>query len=303
MNLRTGLGVSAVALFLSASSPALADITFLPVYQDGAGEGFNDPTAGAQRKAAFEFALNIWGQQFSSAYAGETIRINAQMNPLGSGVLGAAGPVHLFSDGSTFYGSALANHLSGSDQNVANEIQATFNSTFPDWYFGTDANPANDEWDFVTVVLHEVAHGMNFFSEIGSSGAYNNGLPSIYDRFLEDSGGTDLVTMTNAGRSTAIRSTNLFWNGAGGVSGNGGIRPELFAPSTFQGGSSVSHLDQDTHAGLVMTPGLFNGLAIHELSDLELGMFHDMGWTAIPEPASLAIVSLFGLVALRRRRA
>ena len=82
MKLRTGLGVGAVALFLSASSPALADITFLPVYGDGAGEGFNDPTSGAQRKAAFEFALNIWGQQFSSAYAGETIRVSAQMNPL-----------------------------------------------------------------------------------------------------------------------------------------------------------------------------------------------------------------------------
>lgn len=304
MNLRTGLGVGAVALFLSASSPALADITFLPVYQDGAGEGFNDPTAGAQRKAAFEFALNIWGQQFSSAYAGETIRINAQMNPLGSGVLGAAGAVNLFSDGSTLYGSALANHLSGSDLNAGvNEIQAVFNSSFPDWYFGTDANPANDEWDFVTVVLHEVAHGLNFFSGIASNGSYSNGLPGIYDRFLEDLGGTDLVAMNDAGRNTAIRSGNLFWNGADGVAGNGGIRPEIYAPNPFEGGSSISHLDQTTHAGLMMTPGLFNGLAIHSPSDLELGMFHDMGWTAIPEPASLAVAGLFGLVALRRRRA
>jgi hypothetical protein len=184
MKLRIGLGVGTVALALSAGSPAFADITFVPNYLDGATEGFNDPTLGAQRKAAFQFALNIWGQQFSSAYAGETITVNAQMDPLGAGVLGAAGTTQLFSDGSTLYGSALANHLNGSDINGVNEIQAVFNSSFPDWYFGTDANPANDEWDFVTVVLHEVAHGMNFFSGIGSSGAYSNTLPGIYDRFL-----------------------------------------------------------------------------------------------------------------------
>ncbi len=293
----------AVGVALLLGSTALADITFVPLYGDGANEGFNDPTLGAQRRTAFEHALGIWGQQFSSSHTGETITISATFDPLGSGVLGGAGSVQFFTDGSTTYGSALANHLSGGDLSGQPEIFAIFNSSFSDFYYGTDGNVGGSQWDFVTVVLHEVAHGMNFFDLINSDGTWNGGQPGIFDRFLEIGDGTNLDTMTDAQRSAAIRSGDLFWNGSGGIDGNGGTRPEMYAPSTYQGGSSVSHLDQTVHSGLLMTPGLFNGVAIHDFSALELGMFHDMGWTAIPEPAAIAIMGLLGLAALGRRRA
>jgi hypothetical protein len=45
-------------------------------------------------------------------------------------------------------------------------------------------------------------------------------------------------------RADAITSDDLFWNGAAGVAGNGGVRPKLFAPDPFRPGSSVAHLDE-----------------------------------------------------------
>ena len=78
----------------------------------------------------------------------------------------------------TWYAAALANELSGGDVNGAtSEIVAVMNSDVDnstvlgaiDWYYGTDGNPPEtspgsgkfDE-DFVTVVLHEVGHGLGF---------------------------------------------------------------------------------------------------------------------------------------------
>ena len=67
-----------------AASPAVQAATFTIVNNDGAGEGFNDPTAaapvggntgttiGAQRLIAFQAAADIWGGLLSSAV---TIRV------------------------------------------------------------------------------------------------------------------------------------------------------------------------------------------------------------------------------------
>ena len=55
--------------------------TLVPNYSlDGANEGFNDPTLGAQRKAAFEYALGLWSAVLGDAYTGETIVVDAQFN-------------------------------------------------------------------------------------------------------------------------------------------------------------------------------------------------------------------------------
>ena len=32
----------------------------------------------------------------------------------------------------------------------------------PDWYFGTDGNTPAGDFDFVTVVMHELAHGLGY---------------------------------------------------------------------------------------------------------------------------------------------
>ena len=65
------------------------------------------------------------------------------------------------------------------------------------------------------------------------------------------------------------------------VAQNGGVSPKTYAPSTFNGGSSYSHLDEDTfnntpHA--LMTPFSARAEANHDPGNIILGFMEDMGW-------------------------
>lgn len=287
---------------------ASSQIAFAINFIDGPDEGFYDATLGAARQAALQFALDIWSSILVVAYEGETITIIASMDPLGgtptSAVLAGAGPESFYSDGGaafgtpTAYGAPLANHLYGSDLDPASaEISIIFNSDVDnatvlgsqDWYYGIDANPGS-HFDFVTVALHEIGHGLNFFDLIEPNfGFYYFGMPGIYDRFLENATGTRLTSMSFFQRRNALTSGALYWGGADGTAGNGGIRPRLFAPNPYQSGSSVSHLDETTHGFELMSP-YYSG-PNHAPSNLEIGMLSDMGWTVAGSavaPSSIA---------------
>jgi hypothetical protein len=144
-----------------ASAPSY--VRFAADYRDGAGEGFNDPTLGAQRRAAFEYALGIWSSLLPSAYTGETITVEAYFDPLGGtptgAVLAQAGPKSVRWNfggrglSNTVYGDALANHLRGADLGQGqDEIVATFNSDVDGsyvlgsigFYYGTDGNSGSN---------------------------------------------------------------------------------------------------------------------------------------------------------------
>jgi hypothetical protein len=271
----------------------LARIILRANYLDDPNEGFFDPLLGAARRTAFEFALGIWSDLLVASYTGETITIDALMNPLGGNptgaVLAGAGTTTIHRNfggalSNTWYGAALANHLAGTDLNNAAEVSLVVNSDVDkstvlgtsDWYYGTDAQPG-DDIDFVSVVLHEVGHGLNFFDLIKPDGTYYAGnAPSIWERFLERGDETDLVNLSTAGRAQALTSNDLYWNGGNGIEGNAHLRPRIFAPTTYQAGSSVSHLDEAKHGSELMSP-YYSG-PDHEPSSLEQGMLLDMGW-------------------------
>ena len=178
----------------------------------------------------------------------------------------------------------MANHLTGTDLNNASEVALIVNSDVDnstvlgarDWYYGTDAQPG-DDIDFVSVVLHEVAHGLNFFDLTNQDGTFYAGnAPGIWERFLERRDGTDLVELSTTDRSEALSSNDLHWSGDNGIGGNDLTRPRIFAPPIYQLGSSGSHLDESTHESELMSPSY--GGPNHEPSSMELGMLVDMGW-------------------------
>jgi hypothetical protein len=291
-------------------------------YTDAAGQGFNDPTYGASRKSAFSYALNIWSNYLQASYAGETVRVDASFTSLGgtatSATLGSAGSQYIWGLGSptSEYGDALANHKSGYDVNDTYvgpntaEIRARFNSDVDNstvlgntnFYYGTNGQPGGNI-DFVSVVLHEFGHGLNFFDTVNSStGGYEYGAPGIYDRFLWDSATGrrfDNAAETDAQRKAAITSGNLLWDGAYGVAANGGVRPKIYAPNPYESGSSVSHLDETTYPNDLMSP-MYSGVD-HAPSATDLGMLRDMGWTLVPEPGIIGVAVTAGLFTLTRR--
>ncbi|MCA9422141.1 MAG: hypothetical protein KC592_14050 [Nitrospira sp.] len=154
--------------------------TIIIVNKDSPGEGFNDPapftsvggnsatTLGQARLTAFEYAANILAQVLVSTV---DIRVDARIDSLGTGILGSAGPntVHrnFFNApmANTWYVQSLANKLAEQDLDpTTSDINATFSANFTNWYFGLDGNPPAGQFDFVTVVLHEIIHGLGFFS-------------------------------------------------------------------------------------------------------------------------------------------
>lgn len=266
----------------------------------------------AQARTAFQFAVDIWASSLSSAV---TIEVDAFWTPLGAGILGSAGPTYTIRDwvgcgapppvAGTWYHFALANAIAGNDIDTCvglpagtADITANFNSAFGMWYFGTDGNPPAGQWDFVTVVLHELCHGLGFsgFADPFTPTMLSGGFPSIYSTFAQNGAGTKLTSLSGASLSNALLG-NAFFAGPATVAANGGSRPPLYAPNPWQQGSSFSHFDEATFSpgtnGSLMTPQLNSAEAAHNPGTMVLGLFSDIGWTAAP-PADPIVVDLTG---------
>ena len=248
----------------------------------------------AEAQTALEYALDIWGQLLNSEI---TIWVNADWGTLSSGVLAQAGPETLHSNftGATaanrYFPGALANSLSASDLSPG---QPDLNITFGDeinWYYGLDGNTPGSQYDFVTVALHEVSHGLGFIGSAthnGNSGFTGvSGTPLIYDVFVETSDATSILSF-NSGTvdlGDALESDALFWNGVEGWGASTSGRPRLYAPPNWNGGSSYSHLRENTYqpgtVNSLMTPFLGTAEAIHDPGPIAEGMFRDMGWSML----------------------
>ncbi|MFQ5434360.1 MAG: hypothetical protein ACE5FD_05735, partial [Anaerolineae bacterium] len=175
-------------------------------------------------------------------------------------------------------------------------ISAQFNKDFSDWYFGTNGTPPSNKYDFVSVVLHEIGHGLGFAGSmvysggLGAWGLTNDGVtyyPTAYDRFAENGSGQSLINTSLFGNpSTTLGSQltggNLFFDSPNARAANGGSPPRLYAPGSWQQGSSYSHLDESTYGpgtiNSLMTPIINNGEANHDPGPITMGMFKDMGW-------------------------
>jgi hypothetical protein len=288
--------------------------TVIVVNQDGAGEGFNDPTPvaavggnpgttlGAQRLNAFEHAANIWGMALTS---GVVIDVEATMDPLtcsaSSATLGQASPTSVARDfpgalfSNTWYPLALANKLAGSDiAPASSDITAQFNSSIGTtcalplgWYYGLDSNAPGGTFDFVTVVLHELGHGLGFATFINdATGAEFMNRPDAFERNLFDDG-VAWTSMSNGERqASAIHTGHLVWTGpavlanagflVSGRDGSGNVL--MFSPNPVQPGSSVSHWDTSLSPDQLMEP--MYTTPNHEPS-LALFALSDVGWGAV----------------------
>ncbi|MDP2602930.1 MAG: hypothetical protein Q8S00_10100 [Deltaproteobacteria bacterium] len=89
-----------------------------------------------------------------------------------------------------------------------NDISATFSSTIgtpgclqsSGWYYGFDGNPPAGTIDFVSVLLHELGHGLGFLTPVDDGiGAKFSGLDDAFMRHLEDhTTGNAYPQMTNS---------------------------------------------------------------------------------------------------------
>jgi hypothetical protein len=188
------------------------------------------------------------------------------------------------------YPVAVAEKIAGKSLNEDFEadIELTINSSV-NWYLGTDGNTPVNRYDLVTVVIHELCHGLGFFDSMdvqNSVGTYGIGsIPLIYDTFVETLAGKRLTdTLSFLRNSTALAAEltggQLYFGGPLAKRYLNGVRPRLYAPSTWDPGSSVSHLDElrTSEENALMTPFIDFGEAIHNPGGLTFSILGDVGW-------------------------
>jgi hypothetical protein len=272
----------------------------------------------AAAKTAFDYAASIVGDLIDSPV--EIVVLAAWKN-LGSGsLLGSAGPGLFFPsqpglpelpEPNTSYPVGLVNALRGSDLCPAVntpshcqipdgplvhwDIDAEFNSAFSNWHFGTDAAPGS-KIDFVSVVLHELVHGLGYvagfqYNTSTGAGSYGSSPPVYARRVVNDAGQSLTNTALFPNPSVALGNQlkagtgKIRWSGTNGVAGAGGTQPILYSPTTFSAGSSISHLDEGTYPSgnpnALMTPTIGTGQAVHDPGPISRGMLTDMGWTVV----------------------
>jgi len=304
------------------SQPGRSSVTGLPVT---ANIQVNYRGFTPQAQLAFQSAVDIVKTLITTPVP---IRIDADFAPLGYGVLGSAGPGHAwgFVDNTGYevvVPGALANDMDNLDIDSTEgfswtgdsckptpagatvtgcpEVAASFNSDFNAWYYGTDGKPPVGQWDFKSVVLHEIWHGLGFAGGMyvdGGVGKWQFGAaPAVYDLFTSNTSNRPLLELPSGSLElrTQLEGGKLQFVGPDTQRGSGGPAPRLYAPNPWEQGSSYSHLDEARYpAGdpnSLMTPQIGPGEAIHSPGPIALGMFSDMGWQARMVPVSPSGVS------------
>ena len=239
-------------------------------------------------KKELQTAVDIWAANFQSKV---TITIDATWSSSQqSAVLGSARPGGYFAgfsgapDSSLWYPSALANALAGKDLDLRNPEMVINVNSRGSWNRRGDGSPTTQEYDLKSVFIHEMGHGLGFLSNDSYDSYLGFGSleqPTPYDAYAQTLDGRRLADIPSPSLELgkALRST-LVWSGGQGIAANGGVKPLLYTPSTYEDGSSVSHLDEKTFADnpldRVMTPNLEAGEVFEGPGPLLLAMIADM---------------------------
>ena len=250
-----------------------------------------------EAQAAFQRAIDIWSSLLITTVP---IEIEASFTTFEEeDTLGAARPSSWRCTASLniCLPLGLINQIRSEDLDPDDpDILVTMSSS-EDWYFELDGQPGEDQFDFVSVVLHEIGHGLGFYdsfkidesTEEAEYGIGPDNIPTIFDRAIFDTEINRLIdedeyTNPSTALTDAVTGIKLFWLGLKTLTANGGFSPVLlWAPEDFDGGSSVAHLDQHAYppgtANQLMISSQPKGQAVHEPGPIVLAMLGDMLWT------------------------
>lgn len=291
----------AIALF---SSNSTAQVLFNFDYS-GSSESLWTPAA---RRALETAASNV--SAYLPGYS-TTITMKANGTNTANGSLASAGSTLSPKEGFNNIGT-IGTRIQTSSALVT--TSGTISVNFANNWSFTDI-VAGNQYDFVNVMMHELGHALGFISYINWDGS--SSIPwatafSRLDNFLMDENGAYLVDHSSFETGTAweaARTNGIYFMGSNAMVANGGAPVPIYTPSTWQDGSSGSHLDTDFYTGdetKLMNHAVGTGIGERAFSDLEIAMFRDIGYATftapIPEPCTGFLLIFTAGIFLRRKR-
>lgn len=241
-----------------------------------------------------EAAFNVWNKILISPVP---IHIHVHWEALNPGTLATAGSERVYKNfknapfRDVWYPSALADALSGESINGDNpDIVLRINRN-ASWNLDYSSPPNFRYYDMLTVMIHEIAHGIGFMSSFEMSGTNRvkwgiQNLPFIYDRYMVDQAGNDLVNnrfYTNDSEEllTQVTQNNVFFQVDSGVYNQ--RKPRLHTERPFAPGASLSHVAnnqvfQTDSRDRLMLPSISLGVRYHFPGNGILAILFQMGW-------------------------
>ena len=321
------------SIFLTASlalglmtQPAQAALTFSFNYMAPDGgytsddHGFLDTTYGASRQDALDSAANMLGSYFTNYNANLTYNVvsySTDNNTLASAWSDAS---DYYTYG-TFQQTVVQTKIISNGANDANggDADGKINwNFFHNWGLTDTVSP--DEMDFKSTAMHELLHSFGFLSFVGEGGEgiWGNapGTADVwasFDYFLTDAAGNYLIdgdgvfdpNEVSALTAGTHNNAGVLFDGPNAVAANGGEGVPIYSPDPWEGGSSISHLDDNSDITdmSIMNAGAHGyGLDVRSLGELELGILKDIGYSevsAVPVPAAIwlmasGVMAMFG---------
>ncbi len=244
-------------------------------------------------KSAFLYAVSMYENLIASDVP---VKVQAVWDNLGGNILAKTKPSSFYKNftgarlANVYYPVALAEKLAGNGLNGSEpDIICTFNKNMS-WYLGTDGDGPSSQYDFVTVAMHEMVHGLGFvgFFDV-NNGIGNmdnsNGVPSIYDVYIYNNlnqqlADDDIFSIPSNQLGDVLTSNNLVLKG-----NDGSVKGDVYAPTNWNQGSSIYHYPEagfaQGDANALMTPYIFKGEAIHAPGDKTMELLAEFGWKSI----------------------
>lgn len=247
---------------------------------------------------AIDSALALWSRKITSP-----IPIKIQMNwtTVDGNFLAKTRPVTYMKNFSKsaptniWYPIALAEKIANTELNQSSEfeIEIALNSAI-NWYYGTDGQPGTEEFDLLTILLHELAHGLGFVSSanLTADGVSfsSDGDVDIYDQQLVTSDFSRLAAFNDDPSllKEKVTSDDVYFLGE-----NNDLL-KCYAINLFLPSVSLSHLDDEPDQKKLMVPYFATGEAFPVIDTSTLEVLQSMGWgetkptnvTTYPNPAA-----------------
>lgn len=239
-------------------------------------------------KSAIEAAFHIWSQVIVSPIS---IKVEIHWENLGNSTVASAGSDRVYKNfknapfRNVWYPAALANAISGQRLNGTNpDITLKINSNI-NWNYDHTI-PPHGRYDLLTVVLHEIAHGLGFVSSFDLTedkkikwGIENQ--PFVFDKYLEDRDGNGLINPSHY-----TNQTEKLYTAVTGAATYLALEKEpkvaIHAPSPFVQGVSLSHFgnnswqrDRDDE---LMHPSISSGWYARRIGQNTLATMFQIGW-------------------------